>query len=72
MKTIRDEPRDELTEVMRDIETKLLKAFYGFAEPTQQRLTQNEGVSHRLDERVATLERRVTDIEKRINFPNAS
>ncbi len=60
--------RDELTEVIRDTETKLLKAFYGFAESTQQRLTQHDGYN----ERLATLERRLTDLEKRVNFPHAS
>ena len=34
--------RDELTEVIRDTETKLLKAFYGFAESTQKRLNEGE------------------------------
>ena len=30
--------RDELTEAMRDSETRLLKAFYNFAESNQKRL----------------------------------
>jgi len=59
--------RDELIEAIHDVETKLLKAFYGFAESTQQRLTQHDG----FNERMATLERRLTDLEKRINFPHA-
>ena len=60
--------RDELIEVIHDTETKLLKAFYGFAESTQQRLTQHDGYN----ERLATIERRLTDVEKRVNFPGAS
>ena len=60
--------RDELTEVMRDIETKLLKAFYGFAESTQQRLAQHDG----FNERLAIIERRLTDLEKHVHSPPAS
>ena len=68
MKALKDELRDELTEMMRGIETKLLSAFYGFAESTQQRLTQHDG----FNERLGTLERRLTDLEKKVNFPHAS
>ena len=64
--------RDELIEVIRDTETKLLKAFYGFAESTQQRLSEGERATSGLNERLATLDRRVTDLEKRVNFPHAS
>jgi hypothetical protein len=31
---------DDLKEVLRDSETKLLQAFYGFAQSNQERLTQ--------------------------------
>ena len=64
--------RDELIEGMRDIETKLLKAFYGFAESTQKRVSEGERTSSGLTERLGTLERRITDLEKKVNFPHAS
>ncbi|MBI3896025.1 MAG: hypothetical protein HY313_08845 [Acidobacteria bacterium] len=79
LKALRDELkgdmkalRDELIEAIRDVETKLLKAFYGFAESTQERISNNEGATDGLKKRLATLERRITDLEKRINFPHAS
>ena len=63
--------RNELTEVIRDTETKLLKAFYGFAESTQKRLSEGERTTSGVTDRLATLERRLTDLEKRVNFPDA-
>lgn len=72
---LRDEMRgfrDELVELIHDTETKLLKAFYGFAESTQQRLSEGERATGSLNERLATLDRRITDLEKRVNFPHAS
>jgi len=58
---------DRLTEHMRAIETNLLNAFYGFAESVQQRPTQHDHYNDRL----AVIERRLTDLEKRVHFPNA-
>ena len=37
---------DDLKETLRDSETKLLKAFYSFAESNQQRLAQVEGTTN--------------------------
>jgi chromosome segregation ATPase len=65
------ELRDELIEAIHDAETKLLKAFYAFAETNQQRHTNLERSTNGLAERLATLERRVMDLEKKVNFPNA-
>lgn len=64
--------RDELIEVIRDTETKLLKAFYSFAESNQKRLLFVETSAAQLVERLATIEGRVTDIEKRLNLPPTS
>ena len=61
--------RNELIEVFRDGETRLLKAFYNFAESNQKRLTENERESSGLKERMGVIERRVTEIEKRLNMP---
>lgn len=73
-KSLRDEMkgfRDELVEMIHDTETKLLRAFYGFAETTQQRLTEGQQATSSLANRLAILERRMTDLEKQVNFPNA-
>ena len=61
---------DDLKEAMRDIQTELLKAFYSFAESDQARLTQTERDSSGLKERIGILERRLTEVERKVNFPN--
>jgi cob(I)alamin adenosyltransferase len=61
---------DDLKETMRDIQTELLKAFYSFAESDQARLTQTERDSSGLKERIGILERRLTEVERKVNFPN--
>jgi hypothetical protein len=57
-------------EAMRDIQTEMLKAFYGFTSSTQQRLGQLEGTDAAVNARLSTLEARVTDLERRVHFPN--
>ncbi len=64
--------RDELIEVVRDAETKLLKAFYTFAESNQTRLGQVEANTNAVIARLATLESRITEVEKRLNMPPAA
>lgn len=64
--------RDELIEVMRDTETKLLRAFYNFAESNQKRLSEVERTDLGILDRLATIERRVTEVEKRLNTPPTS
>jgi len=64
--------RDELVETIRDSETRLLNAFYTFAQSNQQRLTQTEGNATAVISRLATLESRVTQLEKRLNLPPAA
>ena len=63
--------RDELVEAIHDTETKLLKAFYGFAEAAQKRMDNVESSQSGLTGIIATLDRRVTDLEKKVNFPKA-
>lgn len=63
--------RNEMTELIHDTETKLLKAFYGFAEATQKRTDNLENAQGGLTGIIATLDRRVTEIEKRLNYPPA-
>jgi chromosome segregation ATPase len=64
--------RDELSEAIHDTETKLLKAFYGFAESNEKRHVESERATNGLRERLATIEHRLTEVEKRLNFPQAS
>jgi DNA anti-recombination protein RmuC len=63
---------DHLAEAIHDSETRLLKAFYTFAESNQQRLTQVEGNTTAVIARLATLETRITEVEKRLNMPPAA
>jgi hypothetical protein len=54
---------------LRDIETKLLNAFYGYAKSNDKRVLETEGNEAVLRSRVATLETRLTDVEHRLNMP---
>ena len=63
---------DHLSESIHDSETRLLKAFYTFAESNQQRLSQVEGNTTAVIARLATLETRITEVEKRLNMPPAA
>jgi DNA polymerase II small subunit/DNA polymerase delta subunit B len=63
---------DDLKETIRDSETKLLKAFYSFAESNQQRLAQVEGTTNGVIARLVTLETRILEVEKRLNMPPAA
>ena len=60
---------DDLKETMRDGQTELLKVFYSFAESNQARLTETERESAALKDRIGILERRLTDVERKVNFP---
>ncbi|HUI56454.1 MAG TPA: hypothetical protein VLY04_15875 [Bryobacteraceae bacterium] len=64
--------REELTEVIGDSETKLLRAFYSFAESNQTRFGQVEANTNAVIARLATLESRVIELEKRLNMPPAA
>ena len=72
LKALKDELTSEFIEAMRDTETKLLKAFYSFAESNQKRIIDNEREASGLKERVGLIEGRVTEIEKRLNLPPSS
>jgi hypothetical protein len=63
---------ERLTERIHDSETRLLKAFYTFAESNQQRLAQVEGNTTAVIVRLATLESRIIEVEKRLNMPPAA
>ncbi|HEY5330249.1 MAG TPA: hypothetical protein VIJ79_10225 [Acidobacteriaceae bacterium] len=61
-----------LTEVIRDSQTEVLRAIYGFTETVQSRLLEQDANGFALKSRVTTLESRMLDVEKRINLPPAA
>jgi polyhydroxyalkanoate synthesis regulator phasin len=61
---------DDLKETIHDAQTALLQAFYSFAESNQMRLTQAEKDAAVLKERMALYEQRLTDLERKVKFPN--
>jgi hypothetical protein len=61
--------RDHVGEVVRDSETRLLQAFYSYAEANNKRVGQLEMNDLGVVTRLGTLENRVLDIEKRLNIP---
>ena len=58
-----------LTEVMRDMQTELLSAFYGFMQTVQDRFKEQDGTESSIKTRMTTLESRLLEIEKRLNLP---
>ena len=66
---LREELRDELIEAMRDTETRLLQAFYGYAESNRKRVGQLDADTAILASRIGTLEDRLLQVEKRLNIP---
>ncbi len=64
--------REELLEAIHDTETRLLRAFYNFAETNQKRLAEVERTELVIVDRLATMERRLTEVEKRLNLPPIS
>jgi hypothetical protein len=59
----------DLKESMRDMQTELLKVFYNFSVSNSKRLTEIEGNEAALRSRLATIEDRLTDLERRIITP---
>ena len=68
IKTAIDAAKDELLEAMRGSETKLLQAFYGYAKSNDGRVLEVEANEAVLRTRVATLESRVMEVERRLNI----
>jgi|HubBroStandDraft_1064217.scaffolds.fasta_scaffold36197_4 hypothetical protein len=62
----------DLAQRISDRETRLLKAFYDFAESNQKRMTEIEVSQSALRNRLATIEDRLLQIEKRLNLPPAA
>jgi BMFP domain-containing protein YqiC len=63
---------ERLTETLRDVQTELLKAFYSFATSAEARFKDAETSDIALRQRLSAVEARVTEVEKRLNFPPAA
>ena len=63
---------ERLLEAIHDRQTDILKAFYGYTESNQARLTTVEEVNAGLKKRVTTLEERILRVEKRLDLPPQS
>ena len=63
---------DDFKEAFRDSQTELLKAFYSFAEGNNKRMTELEGNEAAIRSRLATLEDRLLEVERRLNMPPAA
>ena len=62
----------DLAERISDSETRLLKAFYDFAQSNQKRMTDIEVSEAAMLSRLATIEDRLLQVEKRLNLPPAA
>lgn len=62
----------DIIERISDSETRLLKAFYTYAQATNQRVTELEGNEAAIRSRLATLEDRILEVERRLNMPPAA
>jgi chromosome segregation ATPase len=64
--------RNELIETIRDSQTELLKAFYGFTQTVRDRFQEADQTEASLKRRLGTLESRMLEVEKRLNMPPAA
>jgi hypothetical protein len=71
---LREELRAELAskQDLIDMETRILKAFYGYARTNDKNMKQLGLLYGGVGERVEVVERRVLDIEERLNMPPQS
>ena len=63
---------DRMGQMIRDTQTRMLQAFYSFAETNSKRLTQVVATDIMVLGRVSTLESRMMEVEKRLNIPPAA
>ena len=59
-----------LTEAIRDSQTEVLRAIYGYTETIQAHLKDLDRSETGLRERMTVLESRVLELERRLNLPN--
>ena len=63
---------ERLVEAIRDNQTEILKAFYGFTQTVQQRFSESENTEGSLRKRMTILESRLLEVERRLNMPPAA
>ena len=63
---------DDLKETLRDSETRLLQAFYGYTQTTDAKLKEGEQSDIALRQRLTAVEYRILEVEKRLNMPPAA
>jgi hypothetical protein len=61
---------DDLKETFRDSQTELLKAFDNYAQSTDLKLKDGAASDTNLKERLSVVERRLTELELKVNFPD--
>ena len=60
---------DRVIETLRDIQTEMLKAFYSIIESNQKRFAETENETAAIKSRLATVEDRLLDLERKVNIP---
>jgi ABC-type phosphate transport system auxiliary subunit len=63
---------DELKETIRDSQTEILRAFYGYTQTTDAKLREGEQSDMALRQRLTAVESRILEVEKRLNMPPAA
>jgi Skp family chaperone for outer membrane proteins len=63
---------DDLKETMRDAQTEILKAFYGYTQTADARFKESDGSIVALKQRLSVVEERLLEVEKRLNLPPAA
>ena len=63
--------RDPMAEI-REMQENFYRAFYNAGETTRLRLNTLEDAVFGIRDRLATFEKRLFELEKKVNFPNAS
>ena len=67
-----EEGVSRLQESIRDSQTEVLKAIYGFTESVQQRFQEMDQMESSLKKRMTIIEGRLLEVEKRLNIPPAA
>lgn len=62
----------DLVERISDSETRVINAIYDLAKTGNKRMTHIEGDNAALNNRLATIEDRLLEVEKRLNLPPAA
>jgi hypothetical protein len=60
---------DRVVETMRDVQTEVLTAFYGYTQTTDAKLKEGEQADIGLRQRLTAVESPVLEVEKRLNMP---